>query len=73
MPERVPTNDIKDVYLIGDAWAPKLIADSTFDGHRIAREVEEETPQYPKPYRREASVWGQPYQPGGDYEIKYEE
>jgi len=66
-------NDIKDIYLIGDAWAPKLMADSTFDGHRLAREVEEDAAQYPKPYRREASVWGTPYEPGGDYEIKYEE
>ncbi len=35
---------IKGVYVIGDAWAPKLIADATFDGHRIAREIEEDDP-----------------------------
>src|SRR5690606_19982743 len=33
-------NGIKGIYLIGDALAPKLIADATFDGHRIGREIE---------------------------------
>jgi len=65
---------IKDIYLIGDAWAPKIIADATFDGHRIAREIEEEQAQYPKPYRREISVWGTPFQPNETaFEISYEE
>jgi dimethylamine/trimethylamine dehydrogenase len=66
-------NDIKDIYLIGDAWAPKLIADATFDGHRIAREIEEDKAQYPKPYKREVHVWGNAYVPGDDFEIKYQE
>ncbi len=66
-------NDIKGVYVIGDAWAPKIIADATFDGQRIAREIEEDNPQLPLPYRRESSVWGTPYQPGGKYEIEYQE
>ena len=66
-------NDIKDVYVIGDAWAPKLIADATFDGHRLAREIEEERAQYPKPYRREVAVWGAPHMPDGEYEIEYQE
>jgi len=66
-------NDIKDIYLIGDAWAPKLIADATFDGHRIAREIEGEQAQYPKPYKREVHVWGQAYIPGDDHSIKYQE
>ncbi|MEW6438328.1 MAG: FAD-dependent oxidoreductase [Pseudomonadota bacterium] len=64
-------NGIKGVYIIGDAWAPKLIADATFDGHRLAREIEEKNPQEPKPFRREAAVYGSPYQPGGNYEIHY--
>ncbi|MFG1237642.1 FAD-dependent oxidoreductase [Xanthobacter autotrophicus DSM 597] len=63
---------IKGVYVIGDAWAPKLIADATFDGQRLAREIEEANPQEPKPYRREAAVYGAPYQPGGSYEIRYQ-
>jgi dimethylamine/trimethylamine dehydrogenase len=64
-------NDIKGIYLIGDALAPKLIADATFDGHRLAREIEEKDPQYPLPYRREVAVWGVPHMPGGSHEIKY--
>ena len=59
-------NDIKGVYVIGDAWAPKIMADATFDGHRIAREIEDENPQMPLPYKREVSVWGTAYQPGGE-------
>ena len=49
------------------------MADATFEGHRLAREIEEEAAQYPKPYRREVAVWGVPHMPGGDFEIKYEE
>ena len=64
---------IKGVYVIGDAWAPKLIADATFDGHRIAREIEEDDPQHPKPYRRELAVWGAPHMPGGSVEVQYQE
>jgi dimethylamine/trimethylamine dehydrogenase len=65
-------NDIKGVYLIGDAWAPKLMADATFDGQRIAREIEGDDPQHPKPYIREVAVWGTPHMPGGKFEIEYE-
>ncbi|MCA0189026.1 MAG: NAD(P)/FAD-dependent oxidoreductase, partial [Proteobacteria bacterium] len=64
-------NDIKGVYLIGDAEAPRLIADATFTGHRLAREIEEANAQYPLPYKREVSVWGTPYLPGGDSSIQY--
>ena len=66
-------NDIKGVYLIGDAWAPKLMADATFEGHRLAREIESDDPQHPKPYIREVAVWGAPHMPGGKFEIEYEE
>jgi dimethylamine/trimethylamine dehydrogenase len=58
--------------VIGDAWAPKLIADATFEGHRLAREIEEPEAQYPKPYRREVAVWGAPHMPGGKFEIEYQ-
>lgn len=64
---------VKGVYLIGDAWAPKLMADATFDGHRLAREIEEPDAQYPKPYRREVAVWGAPHMPGGSFEIEYQQ
>ncbi len=66
-------NGIKDVYLIGDAWAPKLMADATFDGHRLAREIEEPNAQWPKPYRREVAVWGASHMPEGEFELQYQE
>ena len=62
---------LKDVYLIGDAEAPRLIADATFSGHRLAREIEEKNAQLPLPYRREVAVWGTPHKPGGTFEIQY--
>jgi dimethylamine/trimethylamine dehydrogenase len=65
-------NDVKGVYVIGDAWAPKLMADATFDGQRLAREIELDDPQHPKPYRREVAVWGAPHMPGDTFEIEYE-
>lgn len=66
------SSGVKGVYIIGDAWAPKLIADATFDGQRLAREIEEQNPQEAKPYRREAAVYGAPYLPGGSYDIRYQ-
>ena len=65
-------NGIKAVYLIGDAEAPRLIADATFTGHRLAREIEEPNAQFPKAYRREVAVWGAPHMPGGSFEIVYQ-
>ena len=53
--------------MIGDAWAPKMMADATFDGHRVAREIEDADPQHPRPYKREVSPWGTAYLPGGEY------
>ncbi|MGT2490668.1 oxidoreductase [Cupriavidus basilensis] len=55
---------IKGVYLIGDAEAPRLIADATFGGQRLAREIEEADAQIPLPYRREVPVWGVPHKKG---------
>ena len=51
--------------------APRLIADATFTGHRLAREIEEENAQLPLPYRREVAVWGTAHMPGGSFEIEY--
>jgi dimethylamine/trimethylamine dehydrogenase len=65
-------NGVKDVYLIGDAEAPRLIADATFTGQRLAREIEEATPQLPLPYKREVAVWGVPYLSGGNPELAYQ-
>jgi dimethylamine/trimethylamine dehydrogenase len=65
-------NGVKDVYLIGDAEAPRLIADATFSGHRLAREIEEPNAQLPKPYRREVAKWGVPHLVGGSASIDYD-
>jgi dimethylamine/trimethylamine dehydrogenase len=64
-------NGVKSVYLIGDAEAPRLIADATFSGHRLAREIEEPNAQLPLPYKRETAVWGTSYLPGGNFELEY--
>jgi dimethylamine/trimethylamine dehydrogenase len=64
-------NGIKSVYLIGDAEAPRLIADATFSGHRLAREIEETNAQLPLPYKRETAVWGVAHMPGGNFELEY--
>ncbi|MEQ8741471.1 MAG: dimethylamine dehydrogenase, partial [Hoeflea sp.] len=49
---------IQAIYHIGDCYAPRLIADCVFDGHRLAREFESPNPQYPLPFIRERQVWG---------------
>ena len=51
-------NEIKAIYHVGDCYAPRLIADSVFDGHRLAREFESANPQHPLPWIRERQVWG---------------
>ena len=57
-------NGIKGVYLIGDAEAPRLIADATFTGQRVAREIESANAQFALPYKREVAVWGVSHMPG---------
>jgi len=51
--------EIGAVYAIGDCRAPRLIADSIFDGHRLAREFESANPMKAKPFIRERILWGQ--------------
>jgi dimethylamine/trimethylamine dehydrogenase len=43
-------------YRIGDCVAPRLIADCVFDGHRLAREIDSDNPEVPKPFLRERKV-----------------
>ena len=62
---------IKDVYLIGDAEAPRMIAESTFSGHRLAREFEDPDPHRPSPYKREQHVWGVAYNPNDNPELEW--
>jgi len=57
--ERLETERIEAVYRIGDCVAPQLIADAIFDGHRLAREIDEPNPAVPLPYRRERIVLAQ--------------
>jgi len=59
------------VYLIGDAEAPRLIADATFSGHRLAREIEEANPQLPLPYKREVAKWGVAHVAGTSAALEY--
>jgi hypothetical protein len=40
-----------NVFVIGDAEAPRILADATFDGHRLAREIEDPDPQHQTPYK----------------------
>ena len=51
------TNGIQAIYQAGDCYAPRLIADAVFDGHRIAREFESKNPQRPLRYIRERMLW----------------
>ncbi len=44
---------IGGLYRIGDAVAPRMISEAIFDGHRLAREIEDKDPSQPAPYRRE--------------------
>jgi dimethylamine/trimethylamine dehydrogenase len=44
---------ISGLYRIGDAVAPRMISEAIFDGHRLAREIDEDDPSQPAPYRRE--------------------
>ncbi|MFQ5775899.1 MAG: FAD-dependent oxidoreductase [Kiloniellaceae bacterium] len=51
-------NEIQGIYQAGDCYAPRLIADAVFDGHRIAREFESPNPQFAQPWVRERQIWG---------------
>ena len=44
---------IGGLYRIGDAAAPRMISEAIFDGHRLAREIDQKDPGQPAPYRRE--------------------
>jgi len=44
---------IGGLHRIGDAVAPRMISEAIFDGHRLAREIDQVDPGRPAPYRRE--------------------
>jgi dimethylamine/trimethylamine dehydrogenase len=53
MPDDLAAAGIGGLYRIGDCVVPRLIADCVFDGHRLAREVDEPNPTAPLPFIRE--------------------
>ena len=57
-PDALAAAGIRGLHLIGDAFAPGMIAQSTFDGHRLAREIDSDDPDVPLPYIRERRVVG---------------
>ena len=46
-------NGVERVFRIGDCYAPRVIAEVVFDGHRLAREIDSDNPQIPLPFKRE--------------------
>jgi dimethylamine/trimethylamine dehydrogenase len=50
--------EIDTIFHTGDCYAPRMIADAIFDGHRLAREFESDNPQFPLPWIRERQLWG---------------
>ncbi len=52
-PARLEQEGIEAVYRIGDCVAPRLPADSIFEGHRLAREIDSEDPSVALPFLRE--------------------
>jgi dimethylamine/trimethylamine dehydrogenase len=58
-PARLESEGIEGLYLIGDAAAPRMIVDSIFDGHRLAREIDSPDPAMPLPFIRERRLWGE--------------
>jgi dimethylamine/trimethylamine dehydrogenase len=48
---------IRGVYQAGDCYAPRMLGEAIYEGHRIAREFESPNPQRPLPYKRERLLW----------------
>jgi dimethylamine/trimethylamine dehydrogenase len=57
-PDALRAAGISGLYRIGDCVVPRLIADAVFDGHRLAREIDEPDPGVPLPFIRERRVLG---------------
>jgi len=56
---KLEAEGIEQVFLIGDASAPRMIVDSIFDGHRLGREIDSPNPAMPLPFIRERRLWGE--------------
>ncbi len=48
----------RKLFRIGDCLSPRIIAESVFDGHRLAREIDTKNPRIHLPYIRERRVVG---------------
>ncbi|HEY2602295.1 MAG TPA: FAD-dependent oxidoreductase [Thermoleophilaceae bacterium] len=57
-PAALEREGIEGLYIVGDASAPRMIVDSIFDGHRLAREIDSDNPAMPLPFIRERRLWG---------------
>jgi dimethylamine/trimethylamine dehydrogenase len=49
---------VEALYRIGDCVVPRVVAECVFDGHRLAREIDEANPAVPLPFIRERRVLG---------------
>ena len=49
---------ITQLHLIGDAYAPGMIAQAVFSGHRLAREIDSPNPDEHLPFIRERRLVG---------------
>ena len=45
--------DRLELYQVGDCVSPRMLADTVFDGHRLAREIDSDDPAHALPYLRE--------------------
>ncbi len=57
-PDALAAAGIEGLFVIGDAAAPGMIAQSIFDAHRLAREIDTDDPSLPLPYIRERRLVG---------------
>lgn len=48
--------EVKGIYLVGDAYAPGMLAQTIFQAHRLAREFDTDNPTVPLPYIRERQL-----------------
>lgn len=55
-PEALLAAGVEGVYRIGDCVSPRLLGDSIFDGHRLAREIDSPDPSVALPYLRERAL-----------------
>ena len=55
-PDALRAQGVEALYRIGDCVAPRIIAEASYDGHRLAREIDSDDPATPLPYTRERII-----------------